>query len=559
MITSDHLLASSDIWKAGLLQDDQPTPAYVASQTNQDECVILQELAGQLHLPYTPTIDASQVSLEHIKLLPLPLVKRAATLPLGLDAANHMRVACADPFRLALHHDLARILGHPLSLTLTPSGPLLQAINAAYTKIQTNAAEVLETIEDDSLDSLANAITIQQDLLETQDDAPVIRLVNALLSQAAKQRASDIHIEPYETSLAARLRIDGVLATVLTPPKRLQDAIIARVKIMAGLDIAEKRRPQDGRIGLRIAGRSIDFRVSSVPTQHGERLVLRLLDTKGSLRTLEDIGMAGQDLVNFVSLIEQPHGIVLVTGPTGSGKTTTLYAGLSRLRSEDTNILTIEDPVEYQMDGIGQTQVNTKIDLTFASALRAFLRQDPDILMVGEIRDQETAQIAVQASMTGHLVLSTLHTNDAPSALTRLMDMDIEPFLITSTLTGVLAQRLVRTICSHCSEPAQPSAAELAQLGASEELKGAFRRGAGCDRCFKTGYQGRRGIFELLTMNDPLRVMVNRRSDATQLKRLALEHGMTTLRQSGLALVCAGKTTVAEVLRVTQDTDLAEL
>lgn len=390
------------------------------------------------------------------------------------------------------------------------------------------AAIVSEVQSDADLSRLMQELPRIEDLLESADDAPIIRMLNALLAQAVREHASDVHIEPYERHSSVRFRIDGVLREVVQPNRALHAALISRLKIMAELDIAEKRLPQDGRIGLRLGGRAVDVRVSTLPSAHGERAVLRLLDKSDGVLSLEAVGMQGETLQRFERLIQQPHGIVLVTGPTGSGKTTTLYAALSRLDAQHLNIMTVEDPIEYELPGIGQTQVNPKIDLTFAAALRAILRQDPDVIMIGEIRDSETAQIAIQASLTGHLVLATLHTNDAPSAVTRLVDMGVEPFLLSSSLLGVLAQRLVRRLCAHC-------------------------RGAGCEACNRSGYAGRTGIFELLVVDDALRARIHERAPEAALREHALAHGMVPLRQAGDALVAQGVTSAEEVWRATRD------
>ncbi|TSE30285.1 Flp pilus assembly complex ATPase component TadA [Tepidimonas taiwanensis] len=405
-----------------------------------------------------------------------------------------------------------------------------QRLQAAYASggDATAAAIVSEVENVADLSRLMQELPQIEDLLESADDAPIIRMLNALLTQAVRERASDIHIEPYERHSSVRFRIDGTLREVVQPNRALHAALISRLKIMAELDIAEKRLPQDGRIGLRLGGRAVDVRVSTLPSAHGERAVLRLLDKSEGVLSLEAVGMQGETLQRFEQLIHQPHGIVLVTGPTGSGKTTTLYAALSRLDAQRLNIMTVEDPIEYELPGIGQTQVNPKIDLTFAKALRAILRQDPDVIMIGEIRDRETAQIAIQASLTGHLVLATLHTNDAPSAVTRLVDMGVEPFLLSSSLLGVLAQRLVRKICPAC-------------------------RGAGCEACGASGYQGRTGLFELMPVDDAVRALIHAGAAEAALRERAQALGMVPLRQAGDALVAQGVTTAEEVWRVTRD------
>jgi len=406
---------------------------------------------------------------------------------------------------------------------------LAQRISAAYSQRESSAATVVSEVESDAdLSRMMQELPAVEDLLEAADDAPIIRMLNALLTQAARDGASDIHIEPYERHSSVRFRVDGTLREVVQPNRALHAALISRLKIMADLDISEKRLPQDGRISLRLGTRAIDVRVSTLPSAHGERAVLRLLDKSESRLTLEAVGMQGPTLARFEGLIRQPHGIVLVTGPTGSGKTTTLYAALGRLDAAQANIMTVEDPIEYELAGVGQTQVNAKIDLTFAKALRAILRQDPDVIMIGEIRDFETAQIAIQASLTGHLVLATLHTNDAASAVNRLTDMGVEPFLLSSSLLGVLAQRLVRKTCTAC-------------------------HGQGCDACGQTGYSGRTGLFELLVTTDALRAQIHNRASEADVRAAALAGGMQLMREDGERLIAAGVTSREEVLRVTRD------
>ena len=406
---------------------------------------------------------------------------------------------------------------------------LIQRISAAYAQGESSAATVVSEVESDAdLSRMMQELPAIEDLLETSDDAPIIRMLNALLTQAARDGASDIHIEPYERHSSVRFRVDGTLREVVQPNRALHAALISRLKIMADLDIAERRLPQDGRISLRIGTRAVDVRVSTLPSAHGERAVLRLLDKSEGKLSLEALGMQGEVLARFQHLIGQPHGIILVTGPTGSGKTTTLYAALGRLDATRSNIMTVEDPIEYELAGVGQTQVNAKIDLTFAKALRAILRQDPDVIMIGEIRDFETAQIAIQASLTGHLVLATLHTNDASSAVTRLTDMGVEPFLLSSSLLGVLAQRLVRKLCLHC-------------------------HGAGCEQCAHTGYTGRRGVYELLVTDDAIRAQIHNRASEAEIRSAALAAGMTLMREDGERLVQLGVTSREELVRVTRD------
>ncbi len=425
------------------------------------------------------------------------------------------------------------------SIEREPAEALGQRIAAAYAGGEGSAAAVVGEVESAvDLSRMMQDLPAVEDLLESSNDAPIIRMLNALLTQAAKDGASDIHIEPYERSSAVRFRVDGTLREVVQPNRALHAALISRLKIMAELDISEKRLPQDGRISLRIGGRAVDVRVSTLPSAHGERAVLRILD-KGDANkfTLESLGMSGDSLDKFKRLLRQPHGIVLVTGPTGSGKTTTLYAGLSTVDAATTNVLTVEDPVEYELPGIGQTQVNAKIELTFAKALRAILRQDPDVIMIGEIRDFETAQIAVQASLTGHLVLATLHTNDAPSAVTRLTDMGIEPFLLSSSLLGVLGQRLVRKLCPHCKR--QDDQRRWHPVG--------------CTECGMSGYKGRTGVYELMVADDQIRSLIHSQAAESKLLEHAQSQGMTTMREDGDRLVAEGVTSLEEVLRVTRE------
>ncbi|HEY4542240.1 MAG TPA: type II secretion system ATPase GspE [Noviherbaspirillum sp.] len=414
------------------------------------------------------------------------------------------------------------------------------AIARAYANSGGDAAQVVDEVESDlDLAKLMLDMPAVEDLLESADDAPVIRMINALLTQALREEASDIHIEPFEQISVVRFRVDGALRDVVRPKKAIHASLISRIKIMAQLDIAEKRLPQDGRITLRVGGKPVDVRVSTLPTGHGERAVLRLLDKEGGRMDLSHLGMSPDVQQQFDTLINQPHGIVLVTGPTGSGKTTTLYAALSRLNSPTSNILTVEDPIEYELQGVGQTQVNPRIDMTFAKALRAILRQDPDVIMIGEIRDLETAQIAVQASLTGHLVLATLHTNDSAAAVTRLLDMGIEPFLLSSSLLGVVAQRLVRKLCPHCKQPDPHGGHEWQAVG--------------CDKCGQTGYHGRVGVYELLLTTDEIRAQIHDQASEAGIRSTAQRNGMRTMREDGERWLADGTTTRAELLRVTKE------
>lgn len=427
---------------------------------------------------------------------------------------------------LSILHEICRIVGSVKRVEKS-SDEVMEAINATYSQGDLDASQVLDEVEDTlDLSRLLQEMPVSMDLLEANDDAPVIRMINSILKQAIHAEASDIHLEAFERKSVVRFRVDGNLRDIVDMRRDLHAALVSRIKIMASLDIAEKRMPQDGRISLRIGGKAIDIRVSTLPTSHGERVVMRLLEKNYERLDLKTLGMADDTFTSFDQLIHRPHGIVLVTGPTGSGKTTTLYGALLRLRNKTNNIMTVEDPIEYNLDGIGQTQVNSRIDMSFARALRAILRQDPDIVMIGEIRDIETAQIAVQASLTGHLVLATLHTNDAPSAVTRLIDMGIEPFLLSSTLLGVLGQRLVRLKCQAC-------------------------QGAGCAICGESGYSGRAGIYELMSTNETIKELIHNRAAESEIRKQAAVNGMRNLAEDCQRWVDSGQSTVEEMLRVT--------
>ncbi|HTN50967.1 MAG TPA: type II secretion system ATPase GspE, partial [Anaeromyxobacter sp.] len=488
------------------------------------EAEVLRALAIQLDLPFLEAIDPEAIPPELAQRVPIHFAKQARVLPLGL-AGDAVRVAVADPLDTAAQDSLAMLLGAPLAPEVAAPQTVVDAINEVYDRAADEHDKLMEDLETEDLESVAHELEEPTDLLDADDEAPIIRLVNSLMFRAVKERASDIHINPEEKDISVRYRIDGVLREVIHPPKRFQASIASRIKIMGGLNIAEKRLPQDGRIRIKIAGKDVDIRLSTVPTAHGERIVMRLLDKSSVVLDLESLGFEDWQLKIMDGLITRSHGIVLVTGPTGSGKTTTLYAGLAKINSPDLNILTIEDPVEIPLKGIGQVQVNPKIDLTFANGLRSFLRQDPDIIMVGEIRDLETAEIAIQASLTGHLVLSTVHTNDAAGAITRLVDMGVQPFLVASSLVGVLAQRLVRVLCPACRQAYVPTAEERQQAGLSDAiLRKAgnpphLYRAQGCPACQGTGYQGRTGIYELMLVDDDVRPLILKSVDATTIKR----------------------------------------
>ena len=447
--------------------------------------------------------------------------------------------------------ELYRSLGQAVQLRELSKEAFDTALNHAYERGVNHAEQIVDDMDETlDLDELAQNLPETEDLLESEDDAPIVRLINALLTQAARENASDIHIEPFESRSVVRFRQDGVLRDVLQPQRVIHGVLVSRIKIMAHMDIAEKRLPQDGRITLRVAGRPVDVRVSTLPTGHGERVVMRLLDKQAGRLTLTNLGMDDDTRSALDQQIHQPHGIILVTGPTGSGKTTTLYAALSQLDTTRLNIMTVEDPIEYDLDGVGQTQVNSKIEMDFARALRSILRQDPDVIMIGEIRDLETAQIAVQASLTGHLVLATLHTNDSVGAITRLVDMGVEPFLVASSLIGVLAQRLVRRLCPKCRQPHDADSAEreMLQLDDTEDYN--LYTPSACSACGNTGYQGRSGIYELLQIDDTLRSLIHDSAAEGRMRKHAQKQGMITLREDGYRWVKQGITSLEEVLRV---------
>jgi general secretion pathway protein E len=538
-----------------------------------------QALADECGLPYLARIDVDAIATPVASKLPISYAKSHKTLVTAEDD-KRVYVVCADPFDTASLDDVRALFQKPVEASVASAENLLDAINRVYERGDQSGGE-LETNDEIAEEEL-------EDILDSDDEAPIIRWVNSLFFQGVKERASDIHVEPEEKEVLVRYRIDGELYVAKRANKQFMSSIIARVKIMAGLNIAEKRLPQDGRISLKIAGKSIDVRVSTIPTSRGfERIVMRLLHKTSVLLDLPDLGFSARDYGLMDGLIRKPDGIILVTGPTGSGKTTTLYAALNRINRPNLNILTAEDPVEYEIGGIHQVHVHPKIGLTFANALRAFLRQDPDVIMVGEIRDRETAEIAIHASLTGHLVLSTIHTNDAAGAVTRLVEMEIESFLVRSSVIGILAQRLVRLLCPVCREPFAPTDFELKQIGLDPEKLAwrksrrlssryvaagvdyvpaglekdppfTFYRAKGCPECLSTGYIGRRGIYELLMVDDAVGSLILKNSDAQSIKRAAIEQGMDTLRDDGARKVLLGLTTVEEVLAATQEDVVVE-
>ena len=494
-------------------------------------------------------IPINDIPVDLVRDIPINYAKQNDVLPFK-NETDHIKVLISNPVNYKVLDDLRTLFNKRVAPILVATSKVQDAINKVYEK-STAAFEGMEGLEDGDYD-LDEPI----DLLEAgDDDAPVIKLVNSLLFRAVKEKASDIHIEPYERDMVVRFRIDGVLYDIFKPPKKLQSAITSRIKVMANLNIAEKRLPQDGRIPIKMAGKDIDIRLSTVPTAHGERLVMRLQDRSNVILELPQLGFAEKSLTDIQDMVGHQHGIFLVTGPTGSGKSTTLYAAIVSINSIERNIITVEDPVENRIHGIGQIQVNSKINLTFANGLRAILRQDPDVIMIGEIRDLETAEIAINSSLTGHLVLSTIHTNDSAGAIPRLIDMGCEPFLVASSLLGILAQRLIRTLCPHCKAPYNPTDAELASIEATraDADRGSVHKAVGCANCNQKGYVGRTVIHELLQVNEPIRQLILQNKDSGTIKRLAQSQGMKTFREDGVKKVLQGITTIEELLSTTQE------
>ncbi|MGD0276142.1 MAG: type II secretion system ATPase GspE [Syntrophales bacterium] len=514
---------------------------------------LLNVIANHFGIPFWPQIQADHLNPGFTEKLSIQYLKKYKMVP--LETPEGKFIAVNDPFNFQAVDDLCRIMGYEKYQVVLSTQEMIQwAINLAYDMGSSTAKEFFEEMGTETTDELISEIEETGDLLDETSEAPIIKLVNLILSGAIRDRASDIHIEPYQSYVKVRYRIDGILYDILSLPRKIQSPLVSRIKVMAKLNIAEKRLPQDGRIEIRIADRSVDIRVSIIPTAFGERVVLRLLDKSASVLELSDLGMSEKSVRIFNNLIKSPYGIILVTGPTGSGKTTTLYAALSRINQPGINIITIEDPIEYQIEGIGQIQVNPKIDLTFATGLRSIVRQDPDVILVGEIRDTETAEIAIQSSLTGHLVFSTLHTNDAAGAVTRLIDMGIEPFLATSSIIAIIAQRLVRVLCPKCKVPSIPDDESLANVGIGKDLLAhhVLYVRKGCQACMNTGYKGRTAIFEIMLMDEPLKRLILKTSDANMIFEEAIARGMTPLIEDGVQKILAGITTIEEVLRVTR-------
>lgn len=542
---------------AGLLNGQKGksfgTLAVEKGLLTEDE--LLTSLSKKLRVPYVKNLEEEGLDPSLVSRVPIVFSKKHKVVPMKMEDGI-LTVATPDPLNYEPLDDLRLIIEcQEVRVVLSSEREVVRAINRFYEQSADTPEEMIQSMDAESSDRILHELEETADLLDISDEAPVIKLVNLILFQAVKERASDIHIEPFQKELKVRYRIDGILYQRLDPPKRYQSAIVSRLKVMAKMDIAEKRLPQDGRIPIKIADKDIDIRVSIIPTTFGERVVLRLLDKQSLLLGMGEIGLSPDKHQTLQDLISRSNGILLVTGPTGSGKTTTLYAALSQINSPDKNIITIEDPVEYQLWGIGQIQVNPKIGLTFAHGLRSVLRHDPDVILVGEIRDAETAEIAIQAALTGHLVFSTLHTNDAASAATRLVDMEIEPFLVASVVRAIVAQRLIRVICSECKEGYVPEPEMLKEVGITpEQLKGGkVYRGKGCPACSGTGYRGRTGIYEILLVSETIRQLIMKKADSVSIGRQAVEEGMKTLREDGARKIVEGITALEEVLRVTQE------
>ena len=520
------------------------------------ESDILRVFSRASGLPFVESLGNAQVPAEFVNRVPVNFARNYGLVALERENGT-MRVATASPLDTNPLDDLASMMGCQVDPVLAPRTEITNLINKAYKRKADMVDEALDTLDEGDLLGLTAEIEVSEDILDTANKAPIIKLVNMVLFQALKMRASDVHLQPYEDRLQVRYRIDGILYDMEAIPKKVQEAIISRIKVMGKMDIAERRLPQDGRATIKLGDGEVDIRISSVPTSEGERIVMRLLDLTARVLELEEIGLGPQDLVIVDRYIHYTHGIILVTGPTGSGKTTTLYASLQRINSSQKNVITIEDPIEYHLDSISQIQVNSKKGLTFAAGLRSLLRQDPDIMMVGEIRDEETARIATQAALTGHLVFSTLHTNDSAGAVARMLNFGIEPYLVASSVLVVIAQRLVRLICPDCREgfvPTDADALELAEIGlkVSDLPEGKLHRGKGCPNCFQTGYTDRSAIYEILPVDDIVKQQIMDRASASTIKKDSLARGCRTLRMDGAAKVIAGQSTVEEVLRVTQ-------
>ncbi|MEM7204746.1 MAG: ATPase, T2SS/T4P/T4SS family [Planctomycetota bacterium] len=529
----------------------------LVSKSFLPESRCLEFFGDFLGLEMRTTLEGTAVPGDFIQNVPVQFARTHHLVALGNGDGRLMQVATCRPLDVQPMDDLATMLGTEVEAVLAPRSEIANLINRAYRHKADGVDEALVDIEEQDIVGLANTIEQSEDLLDVANKAPIIRLVNMLLFQALKLRASDIHLQPYADRLQVRMRIDGVLYDTEAIPKKAQEAIISRVKVMGKMDIAERRLPQDGRASIRIGEGDVDVRISTVPVQSGERIVFRILDKTAKVYTLDQIGLSEDNRKTIERYIHYSHGIIFVTGPTGSGKTTTLYAGLQEINAPELNILTIEDPVEYNLDGISQVQVNTKKGLSFATGLRSFLRQDPDVMMVGEVRDNETADIAIRAALTGHLVFSTVHTNDSASTVTRMLDIGVEPYLVSSSVLMVIAQRLVRTVCEHCREYVTPDERMLFVLDdlglkLSQFPKDKIAKGAGCDECFHSGYSGRTAIYEIMPIDPHIQEQIVNKESASLIKKGAIERGLHTLRMDGIEKLLDGQTTPDEIVRVTQ-------
>lgn len=532
-----------------LQNNDRSIEDAIINSRLLSEKQILEAFSEYYELPFRINIFDKEIDTQLVQQIPISFAKKYRLIPLN-KVDDKVYVAISPPLDLYSLDEIKSLFNCEVEPFLSPPNVVLDCINKVYERDR----EVGDDIQGE-VKGIETEIQEPKDLLDADDEAPIIRFVNSVMFQAVKDKASDIHVECFEKEVLVRFRKDGLLHKITEIPKKLQSSIISRLKIMAELDIAEKRKPQDGRIRVKVAGRDVDVRISTVPTSWGESVVMRLLDRSSVLLSLEDLGLIGTKLNDLNSFIRRPHGIILVTGPTGSGKTTTLYASLERINSPDKKIITIEDPVEYQIQGVNQIQVNSKVNLTFANGLRSVLRQDPDVILVGEIRDRETADIAIHASLTGHLVFSTLHTNDSASAITRLIDMGIEPFLVSSSLMAVVAQRLIRHLCNNCREQYTPTDEELLKIGIKRSMLNddLLYRSKGCEICLDTGFSGRSGIFEILKIDDDIRNLTLSNTDSNTIKRKAMGKGLVTLRGDGIDKVIRGTTSIDEVLRVTEE------
>jgi general secretion pathway protein E len=519
------------------------------------EDVVLKLFARALGWDYLTEISPASVPAEFVQSVPATYAQHHFLIGIKPEGSNgEMTLVLSKPLDANALDNVAKMTQMPVRPAIATRASITAVIDTAYQQRNTVIEEVAEELDSQNLDQLVDEVSASDDLLDVVNRPPVIRLVNDILFRALQMRASDIHVHPYETKIQIRYRVDGILYDVLSLNRNVLPLVISRIKVMAGMDIAERRMPQDGRCSVRLGQREVDLRVSTVPTSFGERSVLRLLDKSSGVYKIEELGLWEDDLKKLDSLLGRAHGVIFVTGPTGSGKSTSLYACLNRINSAEKNVITIEDPIEYQLEGISQIQVASKKGMTFATSLRHVLRQDPDVIMIGEVRDVETARMAIQSSLTGHLVFSTLHTNDAAGAVSRLLDLGVEPYLVSSSLIAIIAQRLVRRVCPDCRKPAQPTAHELDQLGLDpgKIAETHFYVGGGCERCFNTGYRGRTGIYEVMLISEQVQDLIYKQETAGTIKRKALEAGMQTLRMDGARKVLAGITTCAEVLRVTQ-------